>query len=132
MDKLIERMKEVMQTKNIKAAELSRRSGIDRSSLSHYLSGDYLPKMENIEKIAAALGVSVSYLAGYSDEANPTGDPALDDFLDKFTRMTQPGSFGAVSISEEELELVLAFRKSDPSLQAAVRRVLGLPVGDQK
>ena len=126
MKKIIERIREVMEKKGITAAEISRRSGIDRSSLSHYLSGDYKPKTENLKKIADALGVTLSYLVGLSDDPAPTDDKELNDFLDAFTRMTQPGSFGDVSISQEELQLVLAYRDADPAIQSAVRKILDM------
>lgn len=128
MDKMIERMRSIMRDKNIKAAELSRRTGIDRSNISHYLRGDYVPKADKVEKLAAALGVSVSYLAGFSDDPNFTEDPGLNSFLDTFTRMTQPGSFGPVRVSPDELRIIQAFRDADPVLQSAVLRLLNLEV----
>lgn len=130
MEKIISRMQDLMAQKDLTAAELSRRTGIDRSTLCHYLRGDYLPKFDKIEKIASALGVPVAYLTGISDDPAPTGDPGLDDFLDRFIRSTQPGSFGPVSVSPEDLELLAAFHEADPRIQSAVRRLLDLEVTD--
>lgn len=120
MKNFSDRLRESLKRSGMKQIDLSRRSGVDRSDISHYLRGDYLPKLDRVERIAAALGVSVSYLAGYSDDPNPTGDPGLDSFLDSFTRMTQPGSFGSVSVSADELKLILAFREADPDIQKAI------------
>jgi transcriptional regulator with XRE-family HTH domain len=130
MEKIISRMQDLMAQKDLTAAELSRRTGIDRSTLCHYLRGDYLPKFDKIEKIAGALGVPVAYLTGISDDPDPTGDPGLDDFLDRFIRSTQPGSFGSVSVSPEDLEILAAFHDADPRIQSAVRRLLDLEVTD--
>lgn len=130
MEKIISRMQDLMSQKDLTAAELSRRTGIDRSTLCHYLRGDYLPKFDKIEKIASALGVPVAYLTGISDDPDPTGDPGLDDFLDRFIRSTQPGSFGPVSVSPEDLEILAAFHEADPRIQSAVRRLLDLEVTD--
>jgi transcriptional regulator with XRE-family HTH domain len=130
MEKIISRMQDLMAQKDLTAAELSRRTGIDRSTLCHYLRGDYLPKFDKIEKIAGALGVPVAYLTGISDDQAPTGDPGLDDFLDRFIRSTQPGSFGSVSVSPEDLEILAAFHDADPRIQSAVRRLLDLEVTD--
>lgn len=130
MEKIISRMQDLMAQKDLTAAELSRRTGIDRSTLCHYLRGDYLPKFDKIEKIASALGVPVAYLTGISDDPAPTGDPGLDDFLDRFIRSTQPGSFGPVSVSPEDLEILAAFHEADPRIQSAVRRLLDLEVTD--
>lgn len=118
--KLEEKLRQVMTEKEITAADIERRTGISRGTIHHYLHGDYAPKNDKLEKLASALGVSVSYLAGYSDDPNPTGDPGLDSFLDTFTRMTQPGSFGSVSVSADELKLILAFREADPDIQKAI------------
>lgn len=120
MKNFSDRLRESLKRSGMKQIELSRRSGVDRSDISHYLRGDYLPKLDRVERLASALGVSVSYLAGYTDEPNPTGDPGLDSFLDTFTRMTQPGSFGSVSVSADELKLILAFREADPDIQKAI------------
>ena len=124
--KLAEKLSRVMSEKGISAADIERRTGISRGTVHHYLHGDYSPKNDKLEKLAAALGVSVSYLAGYTDDPNPTGDPGLDSFLDSFTRMTQPGSFGSVSVSRDEYDLILAFREADPAIQSAVRKLLDL------
>lgn len=130
MEKIISRMQDLMAQKDLTAAELSRRTGIDRSTICHYLRGDYLPKFDKIEKIASALGVPVAYLTGISDDPDPTGDPGLDDFLDRFIRSTQPGSFGSVTVSPEDLEILAAFHEADPRIQSAVRRLLDLEVTD--
>lgn len=124
MEHVIKRIKAVMDEKNIKAAELSRRTGIDRSSISHYLSGDYKPKIDKIEKIAEALDVTVSYLVGFSNDPHPTDDPELNKIIDMFTRMTQPDSFGPVTVTPEEFRLLFAYRDADPAIQAAVRKLL--------
>ena len=124
------RIKKVLREKGVSVSELARRIGTDRSNIYHYLRGDYDPKIEKVEQIAEALGVSVSYLTGMSDDPDPTGDPGLDDFLDRFIRSTQPGSFGPVSVSPEDLELLAAFHEADPRIQSAVRRLLDLEVMD--
>ena len=67
------RLTHVMSEKNIKAAELSRRTGISKPRLSQYLNGIYTPKADAICLIANALGVSEGFLLGNSDNmaANP-------------------------------------------------------------
>lgn len=59
------RMKKAMDIRNINQAELCRRTGIGKSSISTYLSGDYEPKQTNLYKIAEALDVSIPWLNGY-------------------------------------------------------------------
>ena len=125
-----DRIKKISAEKRISVSELARRLGVDRSNIYHYLRADYDPKFEMVEKMADALGVSVSYLTGMSDDPSPTGDPGLDGFLDRFIRSTQPGSFGPVTVSPEDLELLAAYHEADPRIQDAVRRLLDLEVSD--
>lgn len=63
------RLTHVMQEKNIKAAELSRRTGISKPRMSQYVNGVYIPKADAICAIANALGVSESFLLGNTDDA---------------------------------------------------------------
>ncbi len=61
------RLAYAMAEKNIKAAELSRLTGISKPRLSQYKSGIYVPKADAICAIAHALGVSESFLLGTAD-----------------------------------------------------------------
>ncbi len=61
------RLANAMAERNIKAAELSRRTGISKPRLSQYTNGVYVPKADAICAIAHALGVSEAYLLGKSD-----------------------------------------------------------------
>ena len=68
------RLASVMAEKNIKAAELSRRTGISKPRLSQYKNGVYVPKADAICAIAKVLGVSESYLLGVSDDPSSFAD----------------------------------------------------------
>ena len=61
-----ERLAEAMKRKNIKQAELSRLTGIDKSSISLYISGKYSPKGDKLYKLSIALGVSPAWLSGFN------------------------------------------------------------------
>jgi transcriptional regulator with XRE-family HTH domain len=62
------RLRQAMERSNIKQSELCEKTGIGKSSISQYLSGDYEPKQRNIYKIATALNVSPAYLMGYTND----------------------------------------------------------------
>ena len=49
----------------MKQAELVELTGIGKSSISTYISGQYEPKQRNIYKIAKALNVNEAWLMGY-------------------------------------------------------------------
>lgn len=60
-----ERLKEAMTLRGKKQVDLARETGIDKGSISHYLSGRYEPKQEAVNKLAISLGVSEMWLWGY-------------------------------------------------------------------
>lgn len=64
MATIAERMKVAMDFRNMKQAELVSMTGIGKSSISTYLSGEYKPKQKNIYKIAKALSVNEAWLMG--------------------------------------------------------------------
>lgn len=61
------RLAQAMAEKNMRAAELSRRTGISKPRLSQYLSGVYIPKADAICLIAQALEINEGYLLGTSN-----------------------------------------------------------------
>ena len=62
MDTPANRIKQALEIRNMKQADLVRLTGIGKSSISTYISGDYEPKQKNIYKIAAALNVNEAWL----------------------------------------------------------------------
>ncbi|MDD2568997.1 MAG: S24 family peptidase [Clostridia bacterium] len=72
-----QRLREAMSLRRIKQADLVERTGIGKSSISQYLSGDYEPKPKNIYLLAEALGVDAPWLYGLESEktsAEGTGE----------------------------------------------------------
>lgn len=65
MASISERLREALNIRGMKQAELVAKTGIGKSSISTYLSGEYEPKQRNIYKIAQALNVSEAWLMGY-------------------------------------------------------------------
>ena len=60
------RLKEAMEDLNIKQTDLVRKTGLDKSLISNYLSGKYKPKQNNLYLIAKALDVNPKWLLGYN------------------------------------------------------------------
>ena len=65
MKTIAERIKEALELRDMKQSDLVSATGIGKSSISTYLSGDYEPKQKNIYKIAQALNVSEAWLMGF-------------------------------------------------------------------
>lgn len=60
-----DRLREAMNDAGKTQADLMRETGLQRSAISRYLSGEYEPKARAIGKLAMALGVSEMWLFGY-------------------------------------------------------------------
>ena len=60
-------IKLVAQNKNIKIGKMLSDCGLNKNALSTMQSGGYLPRTENIVKIADYLDCSVDYLLGRTD-----------------------------------------------------------------
>lgn len=67
MNTFSERLKKILKEKNITQSELSKITGIGKSSLTAYLKGEYKPKQDKIYKIAKALDVPVFYLTDWEE-----------------------------------------------------------------
>ena len=65
MATISDRLKEAMKRIDITQAELVKRTGINKGSLSCYVDGKYNPKQNNIFKLAKALNVDEAWLMGH-------------------------------------------------------------------
>ncbi len=77
MNTVSERLKFALKARNMKQIDLVTKTGIGKSSISTYLSGEYEPKQKNISKMAKALQVNEAWLMGADipmdeDIAEPT------------------------------------------------------------
>ncbi len=61
------RIQEGLNKANMKQADLVRKTGISKGTISGYLSGRYVPKQKNIYKIAQALNVEIGWLMGFDE-----------------------------------------------------------------
>ena len=59
------RLREAMNIRKKKQVDLVRETGINRSAISRYLSGEYEPKNKPVYELAKALDVSDQWLLGY-------------------------------------------------------------------
>ena len=61
-----DRLRDAMDIRKKKQVDLERETGINRSAISRYLSGEYEPKNKPIYELAKALDVSEQWLMGYN------------------------------------------------------------------
>jgi transcriptional regulator with XRE-family HTH domain len=72
-----------MDAKGKKQADLVRETGLDRGSISSYLSGKYEPKQKAIYKLSQALDVSEAWLLGYEVPMDRSLESKKNDQLAK-------------------------------------------------
>jgi transcriptional regulator with XRE-family HTH domain len=65
MDSISDRLKKALEIRDMTQADLVKKTGIGKSSISTYLSGSYEPKQKNTYKLAKALNVNEAWLMGY-------------------------------------------------------------------
>ena len=65
MDKIAERLRMAMDLRKMRQVDIIRVTGINKGSLSSYLSGKYQPKQTNIYLLAQVLNVNEGWLMGH-------------------------------------------------------------------
>ena len=121
-----ERLAEAMKLRNMSASQLSEKTGISKSSISRYLSGDYDPGKENFFKIASVLNINPNWLAGKESPVN-FSTLSTDDQLAENEKepADQLPFFGRVEhVTDEEYSVLNAYRKADSNIQNAIKMML--------
>ena len=87
-----DRIKYEMQRNSLTLLEIEQRTGIKKSSMQRYVSGETgkIP-MSAIEKLANLFGVSGAYLMGWDEKEDSPSEPQLTEgekmLLDLFNRV---------------------------------------------
>lgn len=87
------RLRILIETKNVSAAQLARLTAISEATISRYLSGQYEAKQGNIFKISQALSVSPDYLLGTDDDIN-------DNATNLFNSLNEENKLKAIEYME--------------------------------
>lgn len=104
MNSFKDRLQEALNKSGLSQAELARRAGIGRNSISDYLKGKYEAKQDKLHALALALNVDEAWLMGYDvtskrkNKNNHTKKTA--DLADEDTVFTYEGR----QIPPEDLE----------------------------
>ena len=85
-----ERIRSAIQEKGLSYSELERITGVSKSALQRYASGETkkIP-VDVIEKIASATGVSARYLMGWDESETSVDATKIDDVYLSFARDAQ-------------------------------------------
>lgn len=98
-----DRLKEAMQRAGKKQADLVRDTGLNRGTISRYLSGEVEPRQDAAYKLALALNVSETWLWGYDVPMERTPQQKKNDDLVKIIAQMRKDLkfFGIVSMLAE-------------------------------
>lgn len=110
---LKDRLRLAMDLKDMRAIELSEKTGIPKSAISQYLSGYAKPKQDRIYLIAKALDINEVWLMGYdvpmerqtggeNEQKESLADTEYQEACAKATKLFS-------QLSEEERKQVLAY-----------------------
>lgn len=61
-----DRLNQALELRGMSAAELAKKSGLAKSSVSRYLTGENIPRSIAIGKMSQALNVSPAWILGYN------------------------------------------------------------------
>ena len=75
-----ERLRMALDFINMKATELSELTGINKSTISQYLSNEYVAKRDRIELFAKILNVNEAWLIGYDVPMETNNQDDLEEY----------------------------------------------------
>ena len=98
-----QRLREAMGMARKKQVDLVASTGLHKSTISRYLSGDAEPKADAISKLATALDVTEMWLWGYDvPMERPEGQKKNDQLVKLVVRMRSDSEFAnAVSMLDK-------------------------------
>lgn len=86
-------------------AELAKRSGISKSSISRYIKGDWEGKQSAVYELAKALNVSEAWLMGYDvlmerEPVQTVSDPTIPPGFEPLPKMVKRPLVGSIACGE--------------------------------
>jgi len=116
------RIKEILEYFDISASDLSKRTGLAKSTLSCYMSGKRIPRQEQLAMISDPFNINPVWLMGYDVPMfNNAESNELAESLDKFKLTTELGN-----ISNDEMKMIIAYRKADELTKQMIKKLLGV------
>ena len=100
---------ELCKQRNIKPNKVSKETGVSTATLTSWKQGKYTPKPDKLKLIADFFNVSLEFLMRNEDvQWNP-----FEQTIDY-----------TISLSEEEQDLLMKYRKADATQKEMIRRIL--------
>ncbi len=115
-ESIAQRLRKAMDAKGTKQADLMRATGLDRGSISSYLSGKYEPKQKAIYRLSQALDVSEAWLLGYDVPMERSPESKRNDQLVKLV--------AKLRADEAFYNTVVALAELDENQHEAIRQLV--------
>ncbi len=119
-----ERLAEAMRIREVSQTELHNRTGINKSSISTYLKGEYEAKQNKVYEIARALNVSEAWLMGYDVSINSEAN-------DTEKRNGEAGAGGDGAANADEASVLSQYRRLSPEGKQYIHAQLRFRLGDE-
>lgn len=116
VDTFANRLSKIMTIRNIKPIELSNKTGIAKSQISHWLAGTYKAKQDSLTVLAEFFNVDETWLMGFdvpmkSERKRLSKEEELELLKDVLTRK---GFLDKnENISEEDFNKLIEFAKAN-------------------
>lgn len=123
-----QRLQEKFKSSRLSQAELARRSGLSKSTISHYLKGDWKGKQDAVYAIATALNCNAEWLLGYDDREQNVSAKSVEENVDQlllalgytfeygdYGSKYYMSKYGAEIIPEYSVEMGLHGGRIDPN-----------------
>lgn len=85
MNKLPERLSYALKERNKSQKDIAMILECDKSSITNYIKGKYIPKPDAVKRIADYLNVNMMWLYGFSDIMHT--DPDFDEFVNEIYKL---------------------------------------------
>lgn len=95
IDTFANRLKYAMTIRNIRAVDLSNKTGISKVNLSYYMSGKYEAKADGLKKLALALEVDPVWLMGYDV---PMQEDSLNTKVNKLQKYMEENNLTSLKL----------------------------------
>lgn len=88
MDTFGKKLKEAREAKNFSQAEIARQIEVHHSIIGKYERDEVKPSIDVVKKIAQALGTTVSFLMGETEDRELLKDPTMLKRLNDINKFT--------------------------------------------
>lgn len=135
------RLKDLLQEKNMTQKELSNLTGITPSSISDWLKGKYEAKQDKIDIIATSLNVSQAYLMGYDvpkvnhikmyakeSKSNPSLTNNQEKIINLFNQLNDEGQEKAITYTQDLVDSGKYAKKSLPTVEEMIDYLKEIPM----